>query len=83
MEDPNQVSEQCLPDTELELVQKVDNHHLGNIKFLPRPFEPFAEGILWHAVNHTHWRWRKTSLTMVGTEDVNLSRASTRAPATA
>jgi hypothetical protein len=46
MENPNQVGEQCLPDTELKLVQEVNDHHPGNIKFLPRLFESFAEGIL-------------------------------------
>ena len=46
MENPNQVSEQCFPDTKLKLVKKVDDHHPRNIKFLPGLLESFIKGIL-------------------------------------
>ena len=46
MENPNQMSEQRLPDTKLKLVEEVNDQFLGNIEFLPRLFESFIEGIL-------------------------------------
>lgn len=49
MEDPNQVSEKCLPDTKFELVEKVNNHHLGNTELLPRLFQSFTERVLYRA----------------------------------
>ena len=84
MENADQVGEQGLPDAKLKLVQKVNNHHLGKIKFFPRLFESFAEAILHHGqLNDMGCLQSRTSLTIVGTEDVDLSRSLTRTPTTA
>ena len=37
------MSEQSLPDAELKLVHKVDNHHSRNVELFSKPFK---EGIL-------------------------------------
>lgn len=88
MENADQVGKQILPDTELKLVQKVNYHHLGNTELLSSQLKfvvkPLIKGILSHVEKRYVGQARGRSLlTIVGTEDVDLSRASTRAPATA
>ena len=74
--------EQCLPDAKFELVHEVDDHHLGYIELLPRQFKSLPEGIL-PTLNEITNKGRVIELTMVGTDEVVLSKPLTRAPATA
>jgi len=83
MKDSDQVCEQRLPDTKFEFMHEVNDHHPGNIEFLPRKFESLVEGILCKPGQGMGQLWMGNPLTIVGTEDVAFSRRSTRAPATA
>ena len=80
MENANQVCEQCFPDTEFKFMHEVNNHHLGNIKFIS---EPLKEGVLSHIWSDVINQLQRRVLTIVGTEDVDLSMLSTPVPATA
>ena len=85
MENLNEVSKQRLPDTESKFMEEVDNHHSGDIKLPSVQLDAFVERILYCKVQSDPVGRLLTvpSLTIVGTEDVSLSRLSTQAPATA
>ena len=72
--------EQCFPDTELELMHEVDDHHPEDVKRLSKLLK---ERILYGIQSDATDRQMRKVLTATGTEDVDLSIPPTLVPATA
>ena len=81
MENPDEVSKQCLPDTKFEFMEEVNDHHSGDVELPSIQLEAFTEGILKFSQT-VDQLLTVLSLTIVGTEDISLRRLLTHAPAT-